>query len=132
MFRSMVVGLTFFEYYYIALFQDLFNRGIEEAKITGGGTRSSWWNKLRASIYGVPVKVMEERPGIGALMPATLRVGLFKNLKDAQDSLLRVTHTYDPDRSIGSKYEGLRDTFLKRWESVREASSTVSREKQIS
>jgi sugar (pentulose or hexulose) kinase len=125
MFRSMVLGLTFFEYYYLSLLEKLFNREISEAKITGGGTRSPWWNKLRASIYGIPVKVMDERPGIGSLMPAVMRLSLFKDLEEAQHSLLRVNNTYHPDKNLGSKYAKLRDTFLKRWNVVREASATI-------
>ena len=123
MFRSMVLGLTFFEYYYITLLEKLFNHEITEANITGGGTRSPWWNKLRASIYGVPVNVMDERPGIGALLPAVMRLGLFKDLREAQDSLLRVSGTYLPDKDLGAKYNGLRDTFLKRWQIVKEISA---------
>jgi xylulokinase len=122
MFRSMVLGLTFLEYYYITLLEELFNHEIPEAKITGGGTRSPWWNKLRASIYGIPVKVMDERPGIGALIPAVMKLKLFKDLKEAQDSLLRVSSMYQPDKELGAKYKGLRDTFLKRWQIVKEAS----------
>jgi len=125
MFRSMVLGLTFFEYYYVTLFESLFNRRIKEAKITGGGTRSTWWNRLRASIYDFPVRVMEERPGIGALIPGILRLGLFKDLQEIQNSLLRVVNVYQPDRTLGSKYVSSRDLFLKRWEKVREASSLI-------
>jgi len=124
-FRSMVLGLTLFEYYYVTLFESLFNRTIQEAKITGGGTRSTWWNRLRASIYDFPVRVMEERPGIGALIPAILRLGLFKDLQELQNSLLRVVNVCQPDRTLGSKYVSSRDLFLKRWEKVREASSLI-------
>jgi xylulokinase len=125
MFRSMVLGLTFFEYWYITLFEDLFNRKIEEAKITGGGTRSTWWNRLRASVYDLPVKVMEERPGIGALMPVVLSLRLFKDAQEAKDSLLRVTDVHEPDKNLRLRYESLRDAFFKRWQRVREASSIV-------
>jgi sugar (pentulose or hexulose) kinase len=122
MFRSMVLGLTFFEYYYITLLQKLFNHEITKANITGGGTRSPWWNTLRASIYDVPVSVMDERPGIGALIPAAMSLKLFKDLRDAQKSLLRVSGTYLPDKDLGARYKGLRDTFLKRWQIVKESS----------
>lgn len=122
MFRSMILGLTFFEYYYITLLEKLFNHEITKANITGGGTRSPWWNRLRASIYGVPVSVMDERPGIGALIPVAMRLKLFKDLREAQDSLLRVSGTYLPDKDLGARYKGLRDTFLKRWQIVKKAS----------
>jgi xylulokinase len=127
MFRSMILGLTFFEFYYITLLETLFNREITKANIMGGGTRSPWWNKLRASIYGIPVNVIEERPGIGALIPAAMKLKLFRNLKEAQESLLRVNSTYSPDKDLGAKYKNLRDAFLKRWQIVKDASAATFR-----
>jgi xylulokinase len=124
-FRSMIVGLTLFEFYYIDLLETLFDRKITKVNITGGGTRSPWWNKLRASIYGIPVNVMEERAGIGALIPAAMNLKLFPNLEQAQESLLRVSGTYSPDADLGAKYRNLRDSFLKRWQIVREASEAI-------
>jgi sugar (pentulose or hexulose) kinase len=123
-FRSMVLGLTFLEYYYITLLETLFNHDITSANISGGGTRSPWWNQLRASIYGMPVKVMEERPGIGALIPAVMKINIFGNLKEAQDSLLRVSGTYLPDKKLGEKYRRSRDSFMERWKIVQQASGS--------
>ena len=123
MFRSMILGLTFFEYSYITLLEKLFDSKVSKANITGGGTRSPWWNKLRASIYGIPVNVIEERSGIGALIPAAMKLKLFKNLAEAQGKLLQITDTFSPDRDLGAKYMSLRDNFLKRWEMIRETSS---------
>ena len=120
--RSMILGLTFHEYYYLNLFENIFGRKVERALITGEGTRSDWWNKLRASIYGVQVKVMEERPAIGALMPIVMRLKMFKDLEDAQGSLLRMSAVYEPDAELGFRYGKMRDTFFEKWRMIREAS----------
>jgi xylulokinase len=123
MFRSMVLGLTFLEYYYITLLRKLFDRPIAKVNMIGGGTRSPWWNKLRSSIYGLPVNVMEERPGIGALIPAAMKLRLYKDLTEAERSLLRVSSSYLPDKDLGKRYQALRDAFLNRWQIVRKASA---------
>ncbi|MEM4246364.1 MAG: FGGY-family carbohydrate kinase, partial [Candidatus Bathyarchaeia archaeon] len=122
LFRSIVVGLTFFEYYYIQLFETLFDSKIEEVRITGGGTRTPWWNDLRASVYGLPVKVLEERPGIGALIPAVVRLRLL-SLEEVTKKLLRVLAVHAPDERLKEKYEDRRKAFLKKWEKLREAYS---------
>jgi sugar (pentulose or hexulose) kinase len=124
-FRAMILGLTFLENYYKTLLEGMFHREIVEARIMGGGTRSPWWNKLRASIYEIPVRVMDERPGLGALMPAVLKLNLFKNLREAQDALLRARGVYEPDKALGLKYRNARDNFLNRWNMVREASAVM-------
>jgi len=122
LFRSIVTGLTFFEHYYIQLFERLFDNKITEAKITGGGTRSPWWNKLRAAIYDIPVKVMEERPGIGALIPAVVSLNLLKR-EEVVQKLLRVMATYLPDRELKGKYESRKRLFFKSWTMIRKASA---------
>jgi len=125
--RSMILGLTFLEYYYLHLFEELFDCNIQQALVTGEQTNSDWWNRLRASIYGIPVQLMEERPAIGALLPIVMRLKLFKNLDEAQLALLRKSAVYLPDSQLGFRYRKLRDTFLERWKLVREASKVSDR-----
>ena len=120
--RSMLLGLTFLEYYYLSLFQTLFERKIDQALITGEGTKSDWWNRLRASIYDIPVKVMEERAAIGALLPIVMRLKLFKTLEEAQTKLLRMSAVYEPDTRLGLKYDKMKDAFFDKWKIIREAS----------
>ena len=120
-FRSIIIGLTFFEHYYIELFEGLFKNKISEARITGGGTRSSWWNSLRASIFNIPVRVMEERPGIGALIPTVVKLNLL-GLGEVIEKLLRVTATYLPDKKVTEKYEKKNREFLKKWETIQSTS----------
>lgn len=120
----MILGLTFLEYYYLSLFEKLFESRISQALVTGEGTKSDWWNKLRASVYGVQVRVMEERPAIGALLPIVMRLKLFNSLEDAQAALLRMNAVYDPDTELGSKYRKLRDTFFEKWRLIREVSQS--------
>jgi len=120
--RSMILGLTFLEYYYLNFFEKLFERKVNQALVTGEGTKSDWWNRLRASIYGVQVKVMEERPAIGALLPVVMGLKLFNNLEDAQAALLRKKAVYEPDAELGFKYGKARDAFFEKWKMIREAS----------
>ena len=122
MFNAMLLGLTFLEKYYITLFEDLFNKPITEAKITGGGTRSRWWNRIRASVYGFEVKVMDERPGVGALIPAAMEEKLYSNYKEAGGKLLRVLEIFKPEQELASKYRKEEKLFTKRWHAVKTAS----------
>jgi xylulokinase len=119
-FRSGVVGITFLEYYYISLFEGLFGRRIDEVKLAGGATRSHLWNKLRASIYGRPVKVLEKQVAIGALIPVALKLGLYRDPDEATDTLLRVIERIEPDPVLGARYQTDRDLFMNRWKVLQE------------
>lgn len=123
-FRSMLLGTTFLEYYYIKLYEGLF-KTVKEVKIIGGGTKSRFWNKMRASVYEKTVKVMEERTTICALIPAALKLKLFKNVSEAAEKLLKVTDVVKPDPELTSKYRNWRENFVVRWKKLREAYCSI-------
>jgi len=118
-FRSMLLGITFLEYFYIELFENLFNTSIKDVKITGGGTRNPMWNIIRASVYERIVKVMEERAGIGALIPIVLKLNLFKDSNEISSTLLKVIDIVKPNDDLTSKYKMNRDLFMHRWEKIK-------------
>ena len=118
-FRSMLLGIAFLEYFYIRLFEELFGVEIPIVNITGGGTRSRLWNTIRASVYERPVRIMEGRVTMGALIPVALKLGVFKDPDEVLRTLLRVTETVSPDRGLSERYRRLRDTFYDRWRALR-------------
>jgi sugar (pentulose or hexulose) kinase len=119
-FRSIMVGITFLEYYYISLFENLFNAQIPEVKLTGGGTRSYLWNRIRASIYERPVRIMKEQVVVGALIPVALKLKLYKDAEEAANILLKTTSEIRPDTELTLKYKSSRDLFMQRWKNIRE------------
>lgn len=64
----------------------LATEGVEVTRIraTGGGTRSSWWNQMKADMMGVSIEIAAEpEPGAyGAAILAGLGAGVYKSLKD--------------------------------------------------
>lgn len=114
-FRSAMVGIAFLEYYYISLFEELFGGRIEEVKLAGGATRNQSWNRLRASVYERPVKILEKHVAVGALIPVALKLGLYRDPDEATEKLLRVVGRAEPDAELGAKYRERRDPFMDRW-----------------
>lgn len=117
--RSMLLGVALFEQFYITLFESLFNAAIPAVNITGGGTRSRFWNLMRASVYERPVRVMEEKVCVGAIITALLRSGLYGSPREAAAAFLRVTEEVKPDPGLSEKYRPLKGAFMKRWEALR-------------
>ena len=120
-FRSAMTGIAFLEYYYISLFEELFGRRIDEVKLAGGAARNQSWNRLRASIYGRPVKILEKHVAVGALIPVALKLGLYRDPDEATGKLLRVIGYVEPDAELGAKYRGRRDLFMDRWKALQRA-----------
>ncbi|MEM2739875.1 MAG: FGGY-family carbohydrate kinase [Candidatus Bathyarchaeia archaeon] len=113
--RSMLVSIAFLEYFYIDLMEKLFDSTISEVRITGGGSRSGFWNRIRASVYEKRVRVMEEKVCVGALIPVVLKVGLCETSEEAMKRFLRVVGIVDPDPMLTGVYRAGRDRFYELW-----------------
>jgi xylulokinase len=118
--RAIVTGLTLFEDSYIQLFEDLFPERISEVRITGGGSKTKWWNQLRATIYQRPVKVIEERPGIGALIPVVMKEKIYESLREAERNLIKVSSIEEPGE-IPKPYVEMKEKFMNRWRLIQQA-----------
>ncbi|MGC8849439.1 MAG: hypothetical protein ACP5QI_03090, partial [Candidatus Bathyarchaeia archaeon] len=94
---------------------------ISEVRITGGGSKTKWWNQLRATIYQRPVKVVEERPGIGALIPVVMKEKLYETLREAERNLIKVLSIEYPGE-IPKPYVEMREKFMERWRLIQQAS----------
>jgi len=117
--RSMLLGIALFEYFYLKLFEDLFKSFISVVSITGGGTKSRFWNSIRASIYERPVRVMEEKVCVGAIITVLLKSGIYKSSQEAVKAFLRVVDEVQPNPELSAKYKLMKTLFLKRWEALK-------------
>lgn len=103
--------------------------GIEVNKIrlTGGGSKSPMWNQIQADVYGRTVQTVQtaETASIGAAMLAAVGVGLFKDVQEAADAMVRVTSTYDPNPENTKIYDELYDIYCSTYESLSSQSNNV-------
>ena len=119
-FRSAILGVSLLEYCFVELFEDLFGRGIEEVRLSGGGTRNSFWNLLRASVYEREVKIYGERVTLGVLIPVVLRLGLCEDVKEIDNRFLKIEEIVKPRRDLTEKYKRIRDDFMRKWRKLQE------------
>lgn len=80
---------------------------IEWTKICGGGAKSSLWKKIIANVMNLKVDVIEseEGPGYGAAMLAAVGCGVYKDVQEAAEKLVKVVDTVEPEAELVSKYE---------------------------
>jgi xylulokinase len=79
----------------------------ESARVSGGGSRSTLWLKIVASVLGLPLERTETDAGaaFGAALLAGVRAGVFADAHVAVSRCVRVTGRVEPEPDWVSTYE---------------------------
>ena len=84
---------------------------IAELRAIGGGAKSETWLQMKADVFNKPVVALktQEAASWGAAMLAGHAIGLFPSVRDAAESLVKATRTWEPDpersRVYAEKYQ---------------------------
>lgn len=75
----------------------------------GGGLKSPLWKEIMASVTGLAVQSLniDEGPAFGAAILAGVGAGIFANVPDASDAVVKVTDTVEPNEEWQKVYEEL-------------------------
>lgn len=117
--RSIMLGITLVENYFIELFRELFDLNPECIGLTGGGTKSKIWNKIRASVYEKKVVIYGDLVGTGIIIPMLVR-NKFCNIDNAKKKFLRPIDIVEPDEEMIKAYKYYKDGFMKKWRKLQE------------
>lgn len=103
--RSILEGVAFEVKKNIEIFREL---GIDpkELKLTGGGSRSDFWNQIYSDVLGMTCvrNVIEEATSLGAAILAASGAGLFTNIVTAAENICKVDKRWNPDANRGNVY----------------------------
>lgn len=81
---------------------------ISEARIIGGGARSSLWRQIVADVLGLEVKkAANDDSSFGAALLAGVSMGVFSDFGEAVDRSVIIEETIKPNPSNHRKYEKL-------------------------
>lgn len=114
-FEAMIESLTF-ESRRILEGCSLLKKGeFTKVWVGGGAARSDKWMQLRADIWGCTVERMEniEVSSVGAALLAAVKVGLYSEIKEAAQCMLKVRDTYKPSEKVRDRYEKKYREYLK-------------------
>ncbi len=96
--RSIMEGVAFEIRKNVEIFREL---GIapKELKLTGGGSRSDFWNQIYADVLGMTCvrNVIEEATSLGAAILAATGAGLFSDVVSAAENICKVDKKWIPD-----------------------------------
>ena len=79
----------------------------ETLRLLGGATRSEFWNRMQADVYGCPVETVcaREASALGAAMIAAAGAGLYESLPRAVRAMTSVKRRYEPDPDSARRYD---------------------------
>lgn len=127
MIRAILESVAYEYANYLGILQELDpDLRPSDARVTGGGARSDLWNRVKASVLGLPYhRLNRDECGCwGAALTAGKAVGLFDDLALAAGSSTRSLKRYDPDPAETALYrhmttvyrsllDGLQEPFAK-------------------
>jgi xylulokinase len=104
--RSVFEGITFGMRDSLSIVREL-GLSIEQIRATGGGAKSTFWRQMQADIYGAPVVTVNaaEGPAFGAALMGGVAAGVYGDLAEASDELVRVESTAEPDAKRSAQYD---------------------------
>ena len=107
-------------------------RKAQELVVCGGGSRSAFWNQVKADILQRPVRptAVSETGCLGAAILACVGTGFYHDLKEACDHMIVFHDTLSPDRSLDEVYEASYQAYRNYYPAIRSVlPRTVSQER---
>ncbi len=86
---------------------------VDHIRATGGGTRSEWWNQLKADMMQVPLEVVTQpEPGtLGAALLAGVGTGVYPELDEASTALAGTSRAFEPNPSRAALHQERLETY---------------------
>lgn len=110
--RALLEGIAFEHRRTLDVFKDN-GASIDRVYHAGGGSKGELWNQIKADIYGIPVYTLQMDEGgvIGVALLGGTAAGLFNNVEEAADLVMKVKKEYLPNSSNIKRYDALYEVF---------------------
>ncbi len=102
----------------------LYGTQIREATLCGGGAKSKLWRQITADVFNAKIMIpqTEKGPSYGACILAMVGDGIYKNVEEATDKIIKIKEVVYPDeervalynekyRKYASLYPALKEFF---------------------
>lgn len=120
LYRAMMEGVV---YEMMINMEHLAQAGIcpKHLRATGGGASSKVWMQMKADMLNVPMTSLgsAEAGSAGCAMMAGIAIGVFKNLDEAAQVMIKEKETYYPRAEMHEAYQKHYDRYRKVYEAVR-------------
>ncbi|HAJ96725.1 MAG TPA: xylulokinase [Ruminococcus sp.] len=106
MLRAVMEGVTYSLRDCVEVFREM-NVNVSDMMACGGGGSSPVWRQMLADLYGCPVKTLEskEGPALGVAILAMVGAGIYSNVPEACNAVIRVNNIQEPIPENIPEYE---------------------------
>ena len=112
--QSVYEGVAFSTMYHV---ERLLRNGkhYKAARLSGGVAKSRVWSQIMSDVLQLPIEILEctEPSAMGAAMSAGIACGVFSDIEDAVEKMVRVKETLWPNREYAEIYRKKFSVFLK-------------------
>jgi xylulokinase len=93
---------------------------VSHIHIMGGATQSEVWNQIQADMYGRTVKTLKvsDAAVIGAAIMGGVGVGLFKDIREGVDQMVKINKEYEPKKENIKVYDALYKVYCAAYEAL--------------
>ena len=101
----------------------------EEIVACGGGGSSPLWRQMLADLYGCPVATLavDEGPALGAAILAGVGAGVYADVAEAADALVRPAGAQQPDAAAHAAYQPYFALYKRLYRDLREDFTALAR-----
>lgn len=125
--RSVLEGITFGMRDSLEIMRQL-GLKIEQIRLTGGGGKSPFWKQLQADIYGAEVVTVNttEGPAFGAAIMAGVGAGVYADLVEAVEDVVKITERIQPNLEAAKRYDEYYRIFVSLYPALKESYDRIS------
>jgi xylulokinase len=104
--RAVLEGVAFGIYGILELLKG-HGVSVKEIRVAGGPARSTLWNRIKADVTGLPVRVcaIPEVESLGLAILAGKSLGFYDDIKEAASRMVRFKALINPRPAVSSFYE---------------------------
>lgn len=104
--KAIIEGAAYEVEYMRQVARESLDRDMDNIIVVGGGTQNEIWLKIKANVFGVPIKVVEmpEATLMGAAFLAAHKSGYFPDEGELYENLDVDTYIIYPDNSLSAEY----------------------------
>ncbi|WP_324669104.1 xylulokinase [Geochorda subterranea] len=120
--RAVYEGVAYSVRHVLEVASEATGQAVCEVRVTGGGSRSAFWNQVKADVLGVPVIQLESHEGatLGAAILAACPDGRPQMLSRLVQRMVRPARSYLPDIRHKARYDRLFETYKALYAAVKD------------
>ncbi len=124
--RAVFEGITFAMRDSIELMKEL-GVQISQVRVTGGGAKNEFWRKMQADVFNTEVVTLssQEGPAFGSAILAGAGVGIFSDVADAADKIVKTQKIYEPNKENAKKYDEFYNIYKELYPALKESYSKI-------